>query len=256
MNYFLESNKDFFVSGGKGGIEYEIDTLPQLRNNLSKKLNIHNPNHQPQIEYNVNDDTLFQTINKETCILGVDYIGPSRYYLEKRNIEKDVIVLMNVMITREIGGHILLPTMRFKVNEQMKSLNEIRSYRFKERIDYFLFELKQWYLDNNKVSASRNVFNGNRKWLSQFDSFEGYINFFMLNDFVGKVDDAYKVYNLSSYNINSMSYLTFIEEQPKIEGTNNYFLNLENAYIPKNYINYALGCCNAIKKRTERMETK
>ena len=63
----------------------------------------------------------------------------------------------------------MLPTERFRVNDKiLKSLNEIKSYRFEERMDFFLFELKCWYCGINKVSASKNIFQGNRESFMQF----------------------------------------------------------------------------------------
>lgn len=248
MNYFLKKNEKLFEKE-HFKIEYEIDSLPYLKEDISVCLNKINCAHKYKVEYDEEKNTISQNIENQNYILGVDYIGPSSYYAKKRGIEEKVIILLCV-ITREIGGHIVFPTDRHLANEQEKSLNEIRSYRFKERIDYFLFELKQWYLGKNEVKASKNIFNGNKKWFMQFNNFKGYIDFFLLNDFV---DENYDVYDLSSYDNSSHSYKSRISEQPYIEYSGNYTKDLERAYIPQNYSIYIRGCVFAIKNRTKRI---
>lgn len=244
MNYFLLANEDLFEQ-----INYNIDTLSQLKEDLVKRLNDINNKPINSIEYDCEKNEISQDVNQKKIILGVDYIGPSRYHAKCRGIKDDIIIAFSYA-TRELGGHMLFPTSRFAVNEQKKSLNQIRSYRFEERIDYFLFELKCWYAKENKVSASKNVLDGNKDWFNQFEkNFEGFIDYFCMNDFV---DDKYNVYNLASYKDRNFSEI--ITEQPNIDyRCNNYPKALQDAYIPVNYINYIRGCTYAIQCRTKRM---
>lgn len=248
MNYFLEKNSALF-NEIPFTIKYEIDNSPSLKKDISAYLNNANKGHKYRIIYDEKDNAINQTIDNITYNLGVDYIGPSRYFLEKDGIKEDVIMLICIA-TRYIGGHILFPTTRYSVGNQQKSLNEIRSYRFKERLDYFLFELKRWYNGENKVEASKNVFESNKKWFLQFKSFKGYIDYFLLNDFV---DTNYDIYDLSSYDGSKNKYKNIILDQPSVKYTGNYQLDLEKSYIPKVYSNYVLGCIKAIKNRTSRI---
>lgn len=247
MNYFLKKNESL-LEGEKFLIDYEIDNFYCLKEDMVKCLNCLNKNSFP-LQYNREKNMIYQKINNVNVVLGVDYIGPSNYYLDKKRIDKDIKVLINIE-SRCIGGHLLFPTKRSHVGKVNKSLNEIRSYRFKERLDYFLFELKSWYIGENQVTASKEVFEGNRKWFEQFDDFKGYINYFLLNDFV---NSNYDIYDLSSYDNEYESYKKVITEQPKIEYSGDYQAALENSYIPKNYYVYVKGCIRAIKKRTQSM---
>lgn len=238
MNYFIVKNKDI--------LDYEIDSLSCLKRDISNVLN-----NDPKITilYNEEKDIITQNIKNKDYKLSVDFIGPSRHHAKCRKVKEDVILISQIL-SREIGGHIIFPSERFTVNNVEKSINEIRSYRFKERIDFFLFELKQWFGKNNKVKAAQPVFDGNKDWFSQFIDFKGYINYFKLNDFV---NENYEVYDLSSYNIKNCNYCRLIYGQPKIEFTDSYPQALQDAYIPEDYNSYIEGCVFAIRKRTDRM---
>lgn len=254
MNYLVLANENLFNKETLN-IEYEIDKLSKLKKDLSNKLNDINKFCNP-IVYDESEDAIFQNVNGKQIKLSVDYIGPSRYHAECRKIDKEIILAF-LYATRELGGHILFPTQQYLINDSIKkSLNEIRSYRFKERIDYFLFELKCWYNNENKVSASKNVFEGNRAWFMQFgDLFENFIDYFCLNDFV---DDDYNVYNLTSYNCIKGKYSEKITSHPAVKydpahDNNDYPKVLQNAYIPSDYSKYIIGCTHAIQSRTKRM---
>lgn len=235
MNYFLKINENF-IRTFPFEVKYKIDDVPFLKKDITFYLNNINETHKHTIKYTDSDNTIHQTLKDQLYNLGVDYIGPSRYYLTKQKIKEDIIALISIS-SRFIGGHILFPTNQFEVNKQLKSLNQLRSYRFKERLDYFLLELKKWYANQNEIKEIERVFNGNKEWFLQYGNFNGYIDYYLLNDFV---DENYNVYDLTSYDSLICCFQKTLTKQPTIEHTGDFLHDLEAAYIPQDYSLYAL----------------
>ena len=249
MNYLIAKNKTNFQKLCSD-LDFEIDTLDELKSDMVSCFNQLNPQLVNAFCYHPEDNTISQNIGSDRLSLGIDYIGPSRYYAEKRGLS-DLQILTFSLYTRELGGHLIFPTKRYPAGNNYKSLNEIRSYRFKERIDYFLFELKQWYLGKNRVNAAKAVLEGNRKWFEQFSNFEGYIDCFRMNDFV---NTEYEPYDLAS--CEGARYRRVITEHPDLSYGGSYSVKLERAYIPEDYSAYIEGCTNAILQRTRRLRSK
>ena len=233
-----------------GNLKFDIDELPKLKEDIVSSFNELNHNYQYKLHYDEEKNMIFQQIENRKFVLGVDYIGPSLYYAKTHGLSNEQILSYSIS-TREIGGHLVFPKNQFLVNHQRKSINQIRSYRFNERIDYFLFELKQWYEGTNRVSAAAPVLEGNREWFKQFDSFKGYIDCFLLKDFVNSV---YEPYDLTS--LENDSFARVIHEHPDLPYGKSYPERLEKAYIPADYSIYIEGCVYAIRSRTRRMRPK
>lgn len=251
MNYLIAKNKTNFQKLC-GDLDFEIDTLDELKSDMVSCFNQLNPQLVNAFCYHPEDNAISQNIGSDRLSLGIDYIGPSRYYAKKSGLS-DLQILTFSLYTRELGGHLIFPTERYSAGNSFKSLNEIRSYRFKERIDYFLFELKQWYLGKNQVNAAKAVLDGNRKWFEQFSDFKGYIDCFRMNDFVNK---DYEPYDLAS--CEGTRYLRVITEHPDLDLSygGSYSVQLERAYIPEDYSAYIEGCTYAILQRTRRLDSK
>lgn len=248
MNYLIAKNKTNFQKLC-GDLDFEIDTLDELKSDMVSCFNQLNPQLVNAFCYHPEDNAISQNIGSDRLSLGIDYIGPSRYYAKKSGLS-DLQILTFSLYTRELGGHLIFPTERYSAGNSFKSLNEIRSYRFKERIDYFLFELKQWYLGKNQVNAAKAVLDGNRKWFEQFSDFKGYIDCFCMNDFVNA---EYEAYDLAS--CEGTRYLRVITEHPDLSYGGSYSVKLERAYIPEDYSAYIEGCTNAILQRTRRLDS-
>lgn len=115
----------------------DIDELEAIKTDIVTTINLINKDWKFKFQYDKETNTIHQCVNGRVYKISVDYIGPSDYNAKQKGID-DLTIFDFWYNTRSIGGHLIFPTNRYKVNEQSKSINEIRSYRFKERIDYFL----------------------------------------------------------------------------------------------------------------------
>lgn len=241
-NYYFIKNKELFEK-----MDNKIDKLPELNRDVVNTINALNKDYDNPLEYDESKNVIFQSVGDRKYTLGVDFIGPSAFIAEMNGIDENSIFEFQYQ-SRIMGGHLLFPTDIYKVKSKPKSLNQIRSYRFEERIDYFLFELSLFSVGKNKVEASAGVFEGNRKWFEQFGKFPEFVDFFKLNDFVS---ENYEVYDLSS--LDDYGHMRFIQEQPDVKYKNDYKKALMEAYS-HNYKNYIKGCVSAIQKRDERIK--
>lgn len=67
---------------------------------------------------------------------------------------------------------------------------------FYDRIDFTLFDLKQWYLD--LPCKLQEAYENSKEWLLLFKDFKGFIDYFLLQDFVVE-NEHYAVKNLDSF---------------------------------------------------------
>lgn len=164
--------------------------------------------------------------NKDTIIaqigLGADYIGPSVYWACEAGMkEKQIGEFLET--TRTFGGHIIWPRWigvpkrkgeyGYEFIRDFKSINIFRGGEkgFYDRIDLTLFDLKEWYLE--QTCKLKLTYDKNKIWLEQFVDFEGFVNFFKLNDYVCKKE--YKIKNLCSYHEgDKFKYLTSNDVYP------------------------------------------
>lgn len=156
--------------------------------------------------------------------LGADYIGASVNWALQSNIPQ-IDIKEFLKISRILGGHIFFPRWQISNNKkQILSLNVARGAEFirknkrrpgfYDRFDMFLFDLKNWY-DGN-LSQLQEEFDSNEVWLKLFIDFRGFINYFLLNDFV---NNDFEVIDLTN---------------------NGNFIEQFESYIPKNSENYSL----------------
>lgn len=105
---------------------------------------------------------------------------------------------------------------------------------FYDRIDFTLFDLKQWYL--KQPCKLEKAFDNSREWLLMFKDFNELIDYFLLQDFV---NEEYEIKNLASF----------------FEGEKYTILSSSDVYpasIPSDYIAYKTfveGLLTAIKKK-------
>jgi len=188
--------------------------------------------------------------NRLTC----DYLGPSTYYAEQKISNVDI--LKYIIDTRVFGGHMIWPSSLIKIGrfddrdeEISKSINTARSYCLRERLDYTLFELREWYVNggNNGTPIFQMVLDGNRTWFEKYgngeDGYRTFLDVFALNDIVSP--NSFEPYDFESFN--GSNYDKTIQKKKKYV----------NEYIPqdrKNYINYINGTVAALIKRNERIK--
>ncbi|MBU3135573.1 hypothetical protein KPL39_04755 [Clostridium gasigenes] len=137
-----------------------------------------------------------------------DYIGPSTYWANNIGI-LDEEIGEYLKSTRTIGGHLIWPCKSVHTGEwifnkktkqmekEKKSINTARGGEkgFYDRIDLTLLDLKNWY--ECRPCKLKIFFDTNKEWLNIFKSFPGFIEFFLLQDFV---DKNYNIQDLASYN--------------------------------------------------------
>lgn len=172
---------------------------------------------------------------------GSDYIGPSSNWAFKAKVE-DQEVGKYLKITRTFGGHIIWPRW-VKVNGNyfnQLSINEARGGEksFYDRIDITLYDLKKWY--NQEVCKLKDIYDKNKSWLLQLISFDGFVDYFLFQDFV---DEKYNVKDLSTFDMANETYELLGEK------------NLDNILIDgkEDYELFIEGNSRAIEKRNERI---
>ncbi len=252
MNYFLEVNKEQLQN-----LSYEIDSSPALLKDMlqfwNKRVNDAAFKQSNIPTLSINNNGITEVLNGVCLNLTCDYLGPSRYCAEKRRWNLATILAYYIP-SRVFGGHMIWPSKEFQVKEDgiKKSINTAVSYCFKERRDYSLFAVKQWYNNSSQQNpVFKKVLDGNECWLKQFGCFNGFIDFFMLNAFV---NPKYEVYDLSSFTHGE--YRTIISVFPIVAftGKDEYLDNLIAAYIPEDYSGYVKGCVEAIWRRNTAIQ--
>ncbi|MBR1530333.1 MAG: hypothetical protein IJ642_13700 [Oscillospiraceae bacterium] len=191
----------------------------------------------------------------DVCIEGwrfrltTDYIGSSVDWAQEAGISSSEI--RNFLdITRKLGGHMFWPTqikppLDKLIDGKDGTINTCRGGEkgFYDRIDLTLFYLKEWYLNHEKGGGRlHNVFQKYAAWLKLFEdedkekSFQKFIDFFCLNDFV---DETYQIRNLC------------------YDDSEEEFLNAESRiYIPKTqegYRKYIKNTNKCIEERNKKM---
>jgi len=92
-----------------------------------------------------------------------------------------------------IGGEIIFPKRPY-------SINVMRGIHLKDRFDLTLECVRRFY--NNEPMPLRNTFEKDRKFFNLFGDFDGYVNFFFLDDLVkdGKVQFFFGKYDDDVFN--------------------------------------------------------
>lgn len=213
------------------------------------------------VKYNINFRKCDVEIAYETFVLNLDgtrltcdYLGPSTYYATNKISNHDI--LKYVILTREFGGHMIWPSLQTGIGrfdkygkEISKSINTARSYCLRERLDYTLFEIRQWYL-NKQIEGTtifQKVLDANKSWFDRFgNGEEGYKTFIEAFVFQDSVDpNSLEPYDFESYNGTEYEKLV----QKKRFNANDYIPEEQVTY--KKYIK---GTVNALLKRDERIK--
>jgi len=198
--------------------------------------------------------SIWQKTEPEQVKMTCDFIGPSQYYAEKQDITQSDILIYNIR-TRVLGGHMVWPSMQISTNlhgeQTKKSINTGRASCFKDRIDYTLWALKTWYSPSNsnlneETKAFKEILDGNSLWLHSFgesdDGYRGFIDFFVLNDFV--TEETYIPYDLSSF------------RDSKYSATITGLIKKSTEYVPQGKDAFQTlidGCQYAIGKREDTL---
>lgn len=260
-NYFLELNNIADINRlSYGESDFEVDKKnKQLYEDMMSFWNVQSGSFNvKKIQQKIYGDVIkgFSIHQENTNIrMTCDYIGPSRYYAKQHKIHEKEI-LDYIVKSREFGGHTLWPSKLIRISRTdkkgnfiMKSINTGRSYCFRERIDYTLFDIQNWFYGEYERMHKhfREILEGNKNWLSGFGEgkvgYKNFIHFFVFTDFVD--DKTYKPYDLLSFDRSKQTYGNTITNHP-----NNF------NYVPNSkpeFEKYIEGCLYAINKRTKRI---
>lgn len=142
----------------------------------------------------------------EDIILTGDYIGPSKndYFNEYNNKKLSEFL----KVTRTFAGNIVWPK---KQVDNRITVNQYKGNVFNERMDLLLFELERFYKEFESKDCVfprlGQIFKDHIEWYKHFVDFNGFINFFYLQDFVNKVEDGFE-----ATFVGSGSYSSYLEE--------------------------------------------
>jgi hypothetical protein len=177
-----------------------------------------------------------------TVGLGSDYIGPSRGWGEGAGLT-DTEIIDFLKISRKFGGHIVFPRwITFPNNKKPifgSTINMCRGGKggLYDRFDLTLLDLKNWYCE--KSSYLVRSYNKYRLWLEQFVTFEKFIVFFQLQDFLS--EDLGSIKNLISFENGKYDYFS-----------ENEVVSKSNKIIPKehnDYLKYVNGSNTVLEQR-------
>ncbi|MBD5429272.1 hypothetical protein [Lactobacillus sp.] len=132
---------------------------------------------------------LSQIVNGDEIVLGADIICGYKSLI-KYYPDFDKWIKAYSLIRSKINLHYLWP------RHNLPTINTLRYTIYKDRIDYTLFDLKNYFAGNKTLMmpAYNNLLT--QKWLSQFhDDFALFINNMKLNMFV---DKEYNVLNIAT----------------------------------------------------------
>lgn len=142
----------------------------------------------------------------EELTLSCDYIGPIKksYYINNKFDSKNLAKML--LNTRNFAGSIVWPNNK----ESNFTVNQAKGFLLKDRMDLTLLNLKAYMDSDYKLSSCMcsqlgQAFEDNKEWYKHFKSFEGFINYFFLNDFVNR---EYEIICFDSYD----AYLIEIEQ--------------------------------------------
>lgn len=250
MNYFKDVNpnyadKDKIIKPN----EYNIVDGKSKPLNDNMKIFLETQFKEYNIDFKTCDvHTAYDTLGLkiDEIRLTCDYLGPSTYYASKIGIS-DEDILEYVISTREFGGHMMWPSLETGIDRYdkdgkkiMKSINTARSYCLRERLDYTLYEIKRWYLNEKDKGTKifQKVLDANEVWFNKFGNFDAFIKVFAFQNCIDP--NSLEPYDFESYN--GRGYNKVIEN--KKEYADNYIPQSLESY--KNYIE---GTVYAIRQR-------
>ena len=112
--------------------------------------------------------------------LTADYIGPLKNAYRKHYGIKKLGILLKK--TRTFAGNMIWP---YRKIGSTATINQYKGCYLRERMDFLLMELKNYY---NVKSCEKKVLSTNfsNKWYEYFCDFNGFIEYFCLEDFVNE----------------------------------------------------------------------
>ena len=182
---------------------------------------------------------------EQIFLMGSDYIGASIWWAYQAGLSY-VQIGDFLKVSRQFGGHLLWPVqIREKGKENITGTGGTINQRkggekgFCDRIDLTLCDLKQWYSDaKHEKGKLKNIYNKYQPWLDLFQDFNGFVEFFCLNDnFCQKDGENYQIKNLR-YGEQRNEYLTTILDIPD---------------TPEGYLNYVKNVNKCIEERNKTM---
>jgi len=119
-------------------------------------------------------------IDNDDILLSPDYIGPSKYWAHEAHLSDNEIMDF-LMISREIGGHIVFP----RGTRPAPTVNQARGGKkgYFDRFDVTLFAIKSWFECRRETRLSEAI-EGSKKWFNRFRDFNHFISFFKLEMFL------------------------------------------------------------------------
>ncbi|GEM_PF-5022518 len=135
--------------------------------------------------------------NDKKLTLSCDYIGPIKksYYINKKSDSKALAKML--LNTRNFAGSMVWPN----IKKSDFTVNQAKGFLLKDRMDLTLLNLKEYIDSGYNASACSctqlgQAFEDYEEWYKHFKSFEGFIDYFCLNDFVSK---NYEIICFDSY---------------------------------------------------------
>ncbi len=166
--------------------------------------------------------------------IGIDFIGATIFTDTRLG---NVVSNDYINNSRTIGGHIYFPS---KKNTNSSTLNQARgrlNYKFPDRIDQFLYHLKDWYSGNyvNIPHGLLNTLNAYSKWLSKFVNFEVYISSFHLNMFVNENFEVHDISSIMKQLNGSFEFLNLFSEKIEFD-VEAYYHGIETLILKRSAI--------------------
>jgi len=112
--------------------------------------------------------------------LSTDYIGASVHWAQKAGLS-DAEIVEYLKVSRTIGGHIVFP------RGKKITVNQVRGGEksYYDRFDLTLLAIKKWYSNEFDLKIN-DVIEIYKDWFSLFGTFDKFIAFFKLEDFIHK----------------------------------------------------------------------
>jgi len=135
------------------------------------------------------------TLNDTKCSIDALFGWKQLFEVYKGDI-KEVIKIYKILRSNK-RGHLAFP-------KDSPSINQLRYRTLKDRIDYLLFDIKNFYksLEENGEDIELKLAKAYKQkdtctWLKKFKNFEGFIKKMKLDYFVQKVDKEYYIIDLN-----------------------------------------------------------
>ncbi len=199
-------NKEFLDDGTK--IYKDPDSFDKLLYQTIKNKYYENKYDLGEIVQQYNSYYYMQNINSVKIKLSLDCVIGWKALFDLYNFSNDIkleefLKMYRIIRNPNNRGHLVWPAHR-------KSINTERFKQFSDRVDYTLFDIKNYYNRDFDMKNLRllDAYNNPStcNWLNQFDNFEDFINKLKFEHWcIKKYNNKYEVLDLSK---NCMEYIT------------------------------------------------